>query len=133
MGFDLTNLNVLCNISDIVGVVSKMDPAVVEGPLKAIRDAVAGTPRGDDVVLPPFDPDKNDNGASSWCTNIGAIAADLGWSTITTVAKAGKALKGSALLWYETWEPDEGRTWEQFKITVKDLYPEKRNVSDKLT
>ena len=95
-----------------------MDSAVVEGLLKAIRDAVAVKNRGDDVVLPPFDPEKNDNGAESWCGAIDSIAADLGWSSITTVAKAGKALKGSALLWYETWDPDDGRSWENFKTTI---------------
>lgn len=109
-----------------------MDPAVLEGLLKAIRDAVSDRHRGDDVVLPPFDPAKNENGAESWCSSINSIAVDLGWSSVTTVAKAGKALKGSALLWYETWEPEEGKTWEAFRTTLNDLYPEKRNLSDKL-
>lgn len=110
-----------------------MDSATLEGLLKAIRDAVAVKQRGDDVVLPPFDPAKNDNGAENWCTTIDSIAKDLEWSSITTVAKAGKALKGSALLWYETWEPEEGRSWENFRTTLKDLYPEKRNLTDKLS
>lgn len=110
-----------------------MDPATVEGLLKAIRDAVSVKQRGEDVVLPPFDPAKNDNGVDNWCTTIESIAKDLEWSSITTVAKAGKALKGSALLWYETWDPEEGRSWENFKTTIKDLYPEKRNLTEKLT
>lgn len=110
-----------------------MDPAIMEGLLKAIRDAVTVKRQGDDVMLPPFDPAKNDNGADNWCTTIDVIAGDLGWSSITTVAKAGKALKGSALLWYETWDPEEGRSWENFRTTIKDLYPEKRNLTEKLT
>lgn len=109
-----------------------MDPAVLNL-LKAIRDAVAGNRNEDDVVLPPFDPEKNDNGAESWCNNIDTVAKDRVWSGITTVSKAGKALKGSALLWFETWEPDEGRTWENFKTCIKDLYPEKKNLSEKLS
>ncbi|CAK1550655.1 unnamed protein product, partial [Leptosia nina] len=84
-----------------------MDSAVLEGLLIAIKDAVSGNRGEDDVVLPPFDPDKNDNGAESWCNNIDTIAKDRGWSSITTVSKAGKTLKGSALLWFETWDPDE--------------------------
>lgn len=110
-----------------------MDPDVLEGLLKAIRDAVAGNRREDDVVLPPFDPEKNDNGAESWCNNIDTIAEDRGWSSITTVSKASKALKGSSLLWFETWDPDGGITWENFKTCIKDLYPEKKNLSEKLS
>lgn len=108
-----------------------MESEALEGLLKAIRDAVA-VPRSEDVALPTFDPDKNDNGAEGWCKNVETIAADLGWSSVTTVAKAGKALKGSALVWFETWEPDLGRTWEQFKTDIKDLYPEKRNLTEKM-
>lgn len=110
-----------------------MDPAVLESLLKAIRDGIAGNRGEDDVMLPPFDPEKNDNGAESWCNNIDTVAKDRGWSGITTVSKAGKALKGSALLWFETWDPDNGRTWENFKTCIKDLYPEKRNLSEKLS
>ncbi|KAF9408849.1 hypothetical protein HW555_011597 [Spodoptera exigua] len=54
----------------------------------AIRDAVAGNRNEDDVVLPPFDPEKNDNGAENWCNNIDTVAKDRGWSSITTVSKA---------------------------------------------
>ncbi|KAF9414765.1 hypothetical protein HW555_007397, partial [Spodoptera exigua] len=54
-----------------------------------IRDAVAGNRNEDDVVLPPFDPEKNDNGAENWCNNIDTVAKDRGWSSITTVSKAG--------------------------------------------
>lgn len=93
-----------------------MDPDMLESLLKTICEAVAGNRRDDDVVLPPFDPEKNDNGAEVWCNNIDSIAKNRGWSSITTVSKAGKVLKGSALLWFETWDPDEGRTWENFKI-----------------
>ncbi|KAF9417907.1 hypothetical protein HW555_005052, partial [Spodoptera exigua] len=53
-----------------------------------IRDAVAGNRNEDDVVLPPFDPEKNDNGAENWCNNIDTVAKDRGWSSITTISKA---------------------------------------------
>lgn len=111
-----------------------MDPAVLEGLLKAIRDAVSGNRRAeDDVALPTFDPATSDNGAEGWCRNIEVLSKEFGWSSIATVARAGKALKGSALVWFESWEPSEGRTWEHFRTDLTDLYPEKRNLSEKLS
>lgn len=111
-----------------------MDPTVLEGLLKAIRDAVSGHRRSEnDVALPVFDPATNDNGAESWCHNIEELAREFGWSSIATVARAGKALKGSAVIWFESWEPSQGRTWENFRSDLTDLYPEKRNLSEKLT
>lgn len=60
------------------------------------------------------------------------LGADFGWSGIAKVAKAGKALKSSALTWYETWEPQEGRTWENFRNEIISLYPEKKNLCEKI-
>ena len=79
-----------------------------------------------------FDPSKTDNGASTWCDNIEKLGSNLGWSSIAQVAKAGKALRGSALLWFETWEPEEGRDWKNFRSEIVSLYPEKKNLSEKL-
>lgn len=111
-----------------------MDPTILEGLLKAIHDAVSGSRRrDDDVALPVFDPSTSDSGAESWCKNIDTLAKELGWSSITTVAKAGKALKGSALLWFDTWDPSGGRSWENFRSAITDLYPEKKNLSEKLS
>lgn len=109
-----------------------MDPSVVESLLNAIRDAVTANRRQDDVALPTFDPVLGDNGAEPWCDNIEAIAKEFGWSSIAKVAKAGKALKGSALLWFESWDPSTGRTWENFRTEIIDLYPAKKNLSEKL-
>lgn len=110
-----------------------MDCTALEGLLKAIRDAVSGQRRpDDDVALPVFDPATSDNGASGWCDNIEELSKEFGWSSIATVAKAGKALKGSALLWFESWNPSSGRSWENFRNDITDLYPEKRNLSEKL-
>lgn len=101
--------------------------------LKAIRDAVSTTHHNDDdVALPLFNPDRNDCGSASWCDSIEVLAKDLKWSSIKTAAKAGKALKGSALTWFETWDPSEGRSWENFRRDIIDSYPEKRNLSEKL-
>lgn len=110
-----------------------MDIEAVTGLLKAIRDAVSTTQqKDDDIALPLFDPDKNDCGAKSWCDSIETLRADLKWSSIKTAAKAGKALKGSALIWFDSWQPSEGRSWEKFCIDIIDAYPEKKNLSERL-
>lgn len=71
-------------------------------------------------------------GAETWCSNIESLAGEFGWSSIATFAKAGKALKGSALLWFETWDPAAGRSWENLRIELTALYPEKKNLANKL-
>lgn len=109
-----------------------MDTTALEGLLKVICDAVATNRRQDDVVLPIFDPATSDGGAETWCENIAALGKEFGWSSIAIVAKAGKALKGSALVWFETWEPQSGRSWENFRTEIIDLYPAKKNLSEKL-
>lgn len=111
-----------------------MDAETISSLLTAIRDAVAKpTTNDDDIALPVFDPDKNDCGAISWCNSVDALAKDLKWSSIRTAAKAGKALRGSATTWFESWEPSEGRSWENFKTDILDAYPEKKNLAEKLT
>lgn len=78
-----------------------MDPALLEGLVNAIRDAVTGRRHAadDNVALLVFDPSTNDNGAESWCRSIEELSKEFGWSSIATLARAGKALKGSALLY----------------------------------
>lgn len=111
-----------------------MDSEAITNLLKAIRDAVSTTQqKDDDIALPLFDPDKNDCGAKSWCDSIEALRADLKWSSIKTAAKAGKALRGSAVTWFESWEPSEGRSWEKFSTDIIDAYPEKKNLSERLS
>lgn len=110
-----------------------MEIPVLQDLLRAIKDAVSGGHHKEsDVALPIFDPATSDLGAESWCGNIDALANEFGWSSIATVAKAGKALKGSALLWFETWDPADGRTWENLCLELKSLYPEKKNLAEKM-
>lgn len=112
-----------------------MDPALLTDLLKAIKDAVSSNRRPDeDVALPTFDPTTSDSGAEGWCKSIEELAKEFGWSSLATIAKAGKALKGSALVWFESWEPSTGgKTWEKFRNDITDLYPEKRNLAEKLS
>lgn len=111
-----------------------MDPGLIEGLLKAIKEAVTSRRQNDDdVALPSFDPATSDNGAEHWCDHIETLSKEFGWSSIATVAKAGKALKGSAILWFESWDPTSGRSWENFRHDITDLYPEKKNLCEKLS
>lgn len=110
-----------------------MDPETLGGLLKAIRDAVTPKSPQDDIALPLFDPEKSDNGAETWCRNIETLGKEFQWSSIQQAAKAGKSLRGSALAWFETWEPELGRTWENLKKDLTDLYPAKKNLSEKLS
>lgn len=110
-----------------------MDGDAITSLLSAIRDVVSKPSSNDeDIALPVFDPEKNDCGAASWCDSIEPLAKDLKWSSIKTAARAGKALKGSALSWFESWAPTEGRTWEKFRSDIIDAYPEKKNLSERL-
>lgn len=110
-----------------------MDEALLQNLLKSLHDAVTSNRRNDDVALPIFDPEKADNGAESWCRSIEKLGEELHWSSIQQAAKAGKALRGTALLWFESWEPEFGRSWENFRKDIVDLFPEKKNLSEKLT
>lgn len=111
-----------------------MDAESVASFLKAIQAAVSTThQKDDDVALPIFDPDRNDCGAASWCDSIEKLAKDLNWSSLKTAAKAGKALKGSAVIWFESWEPVDGRSWEVFRTDITDSFPDKKNLSERLS
>lgn len=112
---------------------STMDRDILAGFLTSIRDAVTSNQRNDDVALPIFNPEKNDNGAEGWCCSIQKLSEDLRWSSIQTAAKAGKALRGSALRWFEAWEPETGRSWENFRADIVSVYPQKKNLTEKLT
>lgn len=109
-----------------------MDTELLRGLLAAVQEALSCNRRQDDVALPVFDPATSDNGAAAWCDNIDQLGTEFGWSSTAKVAKAGKALKGSALIWFETWQPQDGRTWDNFSAELKSLYPVKRNLSEKL-
>lgn len=81
----------------------RVDPAVLEGLLKAIRDAVSGHRREDDVALPVFVSATSDNGPEGWCHSIDELSEEFGWSSITTAARPGKPLMGSPFAWCESW------------------------------
>lgn len=108
-----------------------MDPAELSNLLKVLSDSISSKSRHEDIALPIFDPEKNDNGAEKWCSSIEELGADLGWSSLQKAAKAGKVLRGSALSWFESWEPETGRTWDNFRKDIIALYPKKRNLAEK--
>lgn len=111
-----------------------MDSDVTSKLLEAIREAVSSTrQKDDDIALPQFNPEKSNTGAASWCRSIEALSNEFQWSSLRTAARAGKALRGSALIWFESWDPSEGRSWENLRTDIIDAYPEKKNLSEQLT
>lgn len=111
-----------------------MEPSqLLEGLVKAIQEAITSNRRSDDIALPIFDPEKNDNGAEGWCRSIEKLGAEFKWTSIQQAATAGKALRGSALKWFEAWEPDTERSWEALCKDIIDLYPAKKNLTEKMS
>lgn len=83
--------------------------------------------------MPRFDPDICDDGPQAWCNEIQALGRDFGWPDKVLVAVAGRALRGSAANWFQSWLPNTGRSWTKFQTDLLYLYPPKRNLSEKLT
>ncbi|KAH9641258.1 hypothetical protein HF086_016431 [Spodoptera exigua] len=109
-----------------------MDAELVKTLLESIKMAISTNRRQDDISLPSFDPEKMHNGADSWCKNIEDLGAEFNWTSLQMVAKAGKALRGTAFSWFESWEP-EHRDWETFRQDLVALFPTKKNLTEKLT
>ncbi|KAH9635127.1 hypothetical protein HF086_000848 [Spodoptera exigua] len=108
-------------------------PQLLEGLVKAIQDAITSNRRYDDIALPVFDPEKNENGAEGWCRSIEKLGAEFKWTSIQQAATAGKALRGSALKWFEAWEPETERSWDALRKDLVGLYPERKNLTEKLS
>ncbi|CAB3252905.1 unnamed protein product [Arctia plantaginis] len=104
-----------------------MDGELVKNLLESIQKTLSANRRHDDVVLPVFHPEKMHNGAESWCKNIEDLGGEFEWSSLQMVAKAGKALRGSAFTWFETWEP------EHRDRDLVDLFPSMKNLTETLT
>ncbi|CAG5050432.1 unnamed protein product [Parnassius apollo] len=92
-----------------------MDVELVKGLLETIQNVMVSNMRHDDSAVSIFDLDKNNDGAAAWCESFDKLGDELKWSSFEKVAKAGKALRSSALSWFDTWEPETGRLWEEFK------------------
>lgn len=109
-----------------------MDPEVMKTMLESIATAISSNRRANDIALPVFHPEKSNNGAEAWCKSVEDLAVEFHWSGLQMVALAGKALRGSASIWFDSWEPPQ-RDWETFKDNISALFPAKRNLSEKLT
>ncbi|CAG5046550.1 unnamed protein product [Parnassius apollo] len=71
-----------------------MDVQLVKGLLETIQNAMVSNKRYDNLAVLIFDPDKSNDGAAAWCNKLGE---ELKWSSFEKDAKAGKALRSSAL------------------------------------
>ncbi|CAG5050435.1 unnamed protein product [Parnassius apollo] len=83
-----------------------MNVELVKGLLETIQNVMVSNMRHDDSAVSIFDLDKNNDGAAAWCESFDKLGDELKWSSFEKVAKAGKALRGSALSWFDTWEPE---------------------------
>ncbi|CAG5050426.1 unnamed protein product [Parnassius apollo] len=83
-----------------------MDVEMLKGLLETIQNVIVSNKRHDDVAVPIFDPDKSNDGAAVWCESFDKLGDELKWSSFEKVAKAGKALRGSALSWFDPWEAE---------------------------
>ncbi|CAG5032604.1 unnamed protein product [Parnassius apollo] len=83
-----------------------MDVELVKGLLETIRNAMVSNKQHDDEAVPIIDPDKSNYEAAAWCESFDKLGEEFKWSSFEKVAKAGKALLGSALSWFETLESE---------------------------
>ncbi|CAG5057107.1 unnamed protein product [Parnassius apollo] len=109
-----------------------MDVELVKGLLETIQNAMVSNKLHDDVAVSIFNPDKSYDGAAAWCESFNKLGDGLNWISFEKVAKAGKALRGSALSWFETWDPETDRSWEEFKKYIVSVYLQRKNLNWKL-
>ncbi|CAG4932866.1 unnamed protein product [Parnassius apollo] len=109
-----------------------MDVELVKGLLETIRNAMVSNKRNDDVAVPIFDPDKGNDGTAAWCESFDKLGDEFKWSSFEKVAKAGKAHRGSALSWFETWEPETVNHEKASKKILCLVNPQNKIFSEKL-
>ncbi|CAG5032598.1 unnamed protein product [Parnassius apollo] len=110
-----------------------MDVELVKGLLEAIRNAMVSNKRHDDVAVPIIDPDKSNYGAAAWCESFDKLGEEFKWSSFEKFVKVGKALRGSALSWFETWESDllnfaqknENETQQHYYLLGNQPFPDR--------
>ncbi|CAG5046532.1 unnamed protein product [Parnassius apollo] len=109
-----------------------MDVELVKGLLETIQNAMVSNKRYVNLAVPIFDPDKSNDGAAAWCETFNKLADELKWSSFEKTAKAGKALRGSALSWFDTWENLRQVIHGKNSKKILSVYPQRKNLSEKL-
>lgn len=83
------------------------------------------------IIIPPFDPIQDDQGAAKWCEEVDKLRNTFNWSDHECLVRAATGLTGDAKDWYSAWKPEE-KNWTNFRTELAELYPAKRNLSEKL-
>lgn len=84
-----------------------------------------------EISIPVYDPKRDDRGAAFWCCEIEKLGATLQWKQYEMMMRATSGLKGEAQEWYSAWHPNE-KNWVDFKAEITDLFPPKKNLSERL-
>lgn len=83
------------------------------------------------IDVPVFDPSVDDKGAKAWCREVHKLGQLFGWTDFEQIIRAATGLRGDAKEWFSSWQPDQ-KTWDRFENEISDLYPPKRNLSEKM-
>lgn len=83
------------------------------------------------IPLQFCDPSEDD--LDDWLAQAELIKDRFEWNDWDAVVRLSHFLTGPGLKFYKTWKPNEGkRTWENFKFSLKELFPHKRNNGELL-
>jgi hypothetical protein len=80
--------------------------------------------------IPRFDPLQEDNGAVKRCEEVDKLAETFQWTGCELLARATSGLTGEAKTWFLSWQP-EAKSWENLKTELCNLYPPKKNLSER--
>ncbi|KAL1498431.1 hypothetical protein ABEB36_009236 [Hypothenemus hampei] len=82
------------------------------------------------IHIPVFNPLKNNFGAVGWCNEVEILATTFKWTDFEKLCRGASALEADAKEWYNDWQPAE-KTWACFRNEICQLYPAKRNLSER--
>jgi hypothetical protein len=104
---------------------------VLADTLQAIRQSAGRSSLPTTTVeIPRFDPLQEDNGAVKWCEEVDKLAETFQWTGCELLARATSGLTGEAKTWFLSWQP-EAKSWENLKTELCNLYPPKKNLSER--
>jgi hypothetical protein len=65
-----------------------------------------------------------------WCEEVDKLAETFQWTGCELLARATTGLTGEAKTWFLSWQP-ETKSWENLKTELCNLYPPKKNLSER--
>lgn len=70
--------------------------------------------RGDELMIPPFDPTKDDMTIEKWIQHVDELSKQYGWNDRAIMRLIPSRLKGHARQWYDT-RPQLAIAWAETK------------------